>query len=201
MASTTVKKSSSKKSAKGYPINRCSWCDRFGEMTSRRSKIETSFGRRTGESDTRYYCDKDCLKLHCIQESSIDIKKNLADLHRVKDGISREYKKGIIHLKEESDETKEVGARVFTMIKYLKSRIEFEEGLLKRERKDVLTMKRYKCLKLAGDLFEGLQGNEQLARFHDRVLDDIYYFNDNDYNDEKGVICGAIAHTDLFGTD
>ena len=203
MASTTVKKPSAKKSPEGRPITRCGWCDRHGEMNSAVRNFTTSYGRQTKENaNEQYYCNCDCLLAHMRQEQAIDL-HNLNDFLKEKTiTITQQYKNLLKDLKDEPDNDmlKKNSAGYYAQLKYTKARIDFNHSLLARETKDVLTMKRYKCLKIAGDLYEAYQecddvGSEQ----HDHALNQIYYFNDNFDENGKQKITGAVGHIIAFG--
>jgi hypothetical protein len=202
MASTTVKKPSdkkAKKSSSGLPMTRCGWCDRYGEMTADVEYYEMGYGRTTKTISKTYYCNRNCVNAHGRQEVAIDLEQG-NELTR--EGIRKlqdNYKEVLTVGKDNADAMR-LGETYFAEIKFLKAVLDFEEGLLRREKTDVLTAKRYKCLKLAGDLYESIQGLDLSSSKHDLILNHITHYNDT--FDENGELIdgGAIANIRMFGT-
>jgi len=194
------KKAPAEKSSKGYPIERCGWCDKYGEMKTSVESYDTSFGRQTDIVKKRYYCNRNCCRLHSRQERTINISKSNDELINGLQKIRFEYKDILKYHKDDPKKMKR-GEYLFSEIKCVKAIIDFNLSLLGREKKDILTMKRYKCLKLAGDVYETIQGLDLPSTKHDVVLSYVAYFNDHIDKYGNTKLIGAVADVAVFGTD
>ena len=201
MASKSNAKKAPAEKSKDKNIGNCGWCDKYGKMKCRINYVETSYGAVVSSDDTRKgFCNDNCQKAFLLQENTIDIKNNITDYKQVLEERIKLYKQGINIIKDPSDkvniqEVKKTGEALFVMIKYYKTVIDFNESLLRREKKDILTMKRYKCLKLAGDFYEAIQGNDDFGSLHHKyILNEIYSFNDHidEYGEEQIVAAKAL---------
>jgi len=203
---SNAKKAPAEKS-KDKNIGNCGWCDKYGKMKCSIKYVETSYGAVVSSDDyaRKRFCNDNCQKAYILQENTIDIKHNIADYKRRLEERTKLYKEGIKIMKDPSDEVniqkiKKTGEALFAMIKYFKIAIDFHESLLRREKKDILTMKRYKCLKLAGDMYEAIQGNDDFqSSIHSSALNEIYGFNDHIDEYGKEQIIGAKAQIEVFG--
>ena len=201
-------KATTKKSEDEW-VGRCAWCDKYGEMLSRKCVIATSFGRDVGVEKVISFCNQKCVIAHAHQEVAIDLRKEIEKFQEYLKTLSNNYMEILGFLKDCPDDAEYIkkGEYLFSEIKLMKAQIDFNESLLRREKKDILTMKRYKCLKLAGDVYEMMQELETkklddfTAKEHNAALSTIGYYNDeiDKYGDTK--ISGAVAHILIFGTD
>ena len=174
-------------------------------MEERLRKCRVVCGRTMTDKPvaTTLYCDKKCAKSHTLQERSIDLRHRItADKEMLTDHTIL-YKEHLNHYKEQLKQSEEkvtdhnIGEALFTQIKFHKAAIDFNESLLRREKRDILHMKRYKCLKVVGDLYEAFQKHGDLVSTekHQNALSLIHYFNDHD------GVKGAIGDINTFGTD
>jgi hypothetical protein len=200
MASKSNAKKAPAEKSKGEDIGNCGWCDRYGKMESFISYVTTSYGAVVSKDARKGFCNDNCQRAYILQETTIDINKRIDDYKRVLGYRTKLYKEGLEIMKDSSDEVdiqkiKKSGEALFVMIKYFKIAIDFHESVLRREKKDILTMKRYKCLKLAGDFYEAIQGNDDFGSLHHKyILNEIYSFNDHidEYGEEQIVAAKAL---------
>jgi len=201
---SNAKKAPAEKS-KDEDIGNCGWCDKYGKMKCCLSYVTTSFGVEVSTETYKKFCNDNCMRAFALQEYTIDIKHRINRYKKHLEIRTNLYKEGIKIMKNPSDEVdvqevKKTGEALFVMIKFYKIAIDFYESVLRREKKDILTMKRYKCLKLAGDVYEAIQEVKCFkSAFHDYALDQIHSFNDHvdKYGEEK--IIGAKAQIKVFG--
>jgi SpoVK/Ycf46/Vps4 family AAA+-type ATPase len=203
---SNAKKAPAEKS-KDKNIGNCGWCDKYGKMKCSINHVETSYGAVVSSDDyaRKRFCNDNCQKAYILQENTIDIKHNIADYKRLLEERTKLYKEEIETMKNPTDKVdiqkiKKTGEALFAMIKYFKTAKDFYESLLHREKKDILTVKRYKCLKLVGDVYEAIQGNDYFhSSIHNFALNEIYGFNDHIDEYGKEQIIGAKAQIEVFG--
>ena len=201
-------KATTKKSEDEW-VGRCAWCDKYGEMLSKKCVSETSFGREVGVEKVILFCNQKCVIAHAHQEVAIDLRKEIEEYREYLKSLSNNYMEILGFLKDCPDDAEYIkkGEYLFSQIKLMKAQIDFNESLLRREKKDILTMKRYKCLKIAGDVYEMIQELEMKkldnfnATTHNVALSIIGYYNDKIDKYGKEETSGAVAHILIFGTD
>jgi len=197
MASKSTAKPSKK--SPDETITHCAWCDKYGKMKACVCTVSVSYGRNTGTTGNRYFCNTNCLDAHSRQEDTIDINKDNELIRATIPELQDHYKKLLKNQKDDPVAMR-VGESIFSEIKFLKATLDFNESLLRREKKDVLTMKRYKCLKIAGDFYESIQGISDSPAKHEYILNYISHYNDDCDENGDTMISGATAHVATFGT-
>ena len=187
---------STMKESENEDMGNCAWCDRYGSMGYSQITRSVVYGRPDKIIEIKRFCDAKCLKKWALQETSIDLRQKIVRLKEyLPRGVDR-YKDCLNKIRE-GNVSKDNGEMFFLQIKYIKTAIDFYESLLRREKRDILHMKRYKCLKTVGDLYESFQKFGELVSTekHQDALSLIHYFNDHD------GVKGATMDIDTFGTD
>jgi hypothetical protein len=193
------KQSKSKPEPKGWADSmktHCGWCDRYGLLEYSVVNQERCLGRDTEINNIRYFCNQNCFKAFQLQELSIDIIKQIKG---IKDVIEGNKQRLLIHFKDENKTPENIeeakDAIVFT--KAAKAQLIYLEGLIARDKKQVLHEYRRKLVKLYGDVLERWMTTDKTHALIDQICNAIAKYKDND--DDKNIHGGEFE-IEVFGT-